>query len=316
MADNENVYEVVIIGGGVSGLAAAMYAARFKLKTAVIAESPGGTIVWTDDVSNYPGFKQVTGMELADKLKDHAKEYNVKFFNKKATKITRCKNGAFDVSMGERLIKAKSLIFATGSQWKELGVPGEQEFKNKGVHYCALCDGAVYGGKTLAIVGGSDSAAKDALVLTQHGKKVYIIYRKEKIRPEPVNQDKIDKKIEEGKIEIINNANVTEIVGEKGGFVKKVILDRKHEGSNELVLDAVFVAIGHLPLSELAKAIGVKLNEKNEIMIDRSSKTNVKGVFAAGDVVDTHFKQAITGVAEGVHAAYSAYTYLGENEIV
>jgi len=307
----ENMYDLVIIGGGVAGLGAALYAGRFQMKTALIAENLGGTIVLTNDISNYPGFRQITGMDLANKMEEHVKDYDVKIVESKATKIEKCKEGCFKVFTGKEHYHTKTIIFATGTEWRKLNVPGEKEFTGKGVHYCALCDGAFYKGKTIAVVGGSDSAAKEALLLTEYGKKVYIIYRKEKIRAEPINLERVNKN---KKIEIINNTNIMEIKGDK--FVKSVVLDKAYKGSKELKLDALFVEIGHLPLSGLAKDIGVKLNDKKEIIIGREGKTNVKGIFAAGDVVDSRFKQAITGVAEGVQAAYSAYYYISENEII
>ena len=206
---------------------------------------------------------------------------------------------------------SKTIIFATGAKWRELPMKGAEEFKSKGVHYCSLCDGALYKDKIITIIGGSDTAAKEAILLAQHGKKVYIIYRKDKVRAEPINLKLIEKN---KKIEIINNTNVLEILGDK--FVNKVILDNEFNGSKELKVDAVFGAIGHTPLSDLAVKLDVKINKKNEIMVDRQSKTNVKGIFAAGDVIDSGFKQAITGVGEGVVAAHSAYTYVMENNPV
>ena len=164
----------------------------------------------------------------------------------------------------------------------------------------------MFKGKIVGVVGGSDTAAKDALVLAEHAEKVYIIYRKEKIRAEPVNMKRVENN---KKIEVINNANVLEVKGKD--FVESVLLDRDFNGSNELELNGLFIAIGHEVLSELAKPLGVKLNEKNEIIIDhKTSETNVPGVFAAGDVADKPFKQAITGVAEGCTAAWSAYEYI------
>lgn len=301
-------YDVIIIGSGVSGLAAAMYAGRFGLKTLVVGDSTGGTINLTDDIENYPGFKSIKGMALADAIRDHAKEYDIEIIQDKVTEVKNCK-ACFDVMVKDKRFNGKTLIFSTGTEWRKLGVPGEKEFTNKGVHYCALCDGAVYKDKIIGVVGGSDSAAKEALLLTQYGKKVYIIYRKEKIRAEPIT----DKKVSGNKkIGVISNTNVTEIKGDK--FVNSVMLDKEYKGSKEFKLDALFIEIGHVPLSGLAKSIGVKLNEKNEIVTDEDSKTNVKGVYAAGDVVDSKFKQAITGVAEGVIAAYNVYQYIG-NEL-
>jgi thioredoxin reductase (NADPH) len=225
--------------------------------------------------------------------------------------VFRNKNNFFYVVTEKKTFLAKSILFATGLKEKELEVPGHEELKNRGVSYCALCDAPLYKDKVVAVVGGSDSAAKEALLLAKYCPKVYIIYRREKIRPEPVNGRRIEK---EPKIEIINMTNVTEILGSEK--VTGVKLDKTYNGSDTLPLDGVFVAIGGIPYSELAKKIGVKLNKKGEIIIDRSSRTNLEGVFAAGDVVDSEFKQAITGVGEGVHAAYQAYKYVNENEFV
>ncbi len=307
----ENMYDIVIIGGGVSGLSAAIYAGRFMMKTAVIAEKLGGTIVLTDDIANYPGFNRITGLELGDKIQGHVKDYDVEIIEKKVTKVERCKEGCFKVFTGDEYLHTKTIIFATGTEWRKLNVPGEKEFTGKGVHYCALCDGLFYKDKIIGIVGGSDSAAKEALLLAEYGKKIYLIYRGERIRPEPINLKQV---MENETIEVINDTNVIEIKGDE--FVTGVVFDNPYKGSNEFKLDALFIEIGHAPLSGLAKKIGVTLNEKDEILIDREAKTNIEGVFAAGDVVDTKFKQAITGVAEGVTAAYSAYHYVNETELI
>lgn len=302
------MYDLIIIGSGVSGLGAAIYAGRFQMKTLVIGENPGGTITITGDIANYPGFRQITGIELSEKLKEHAMDYDIEFAEKKVEKVEKSK-GCFKVKASGKELKAKTIIFATGTEWRKLNIPGEKEFTGKGVHYCGLCDGALYKGKVLAVIGGSDSAAKEALLLAGYGKKVYIIYRKEKIRAEPINLKRV---MENKKIEIISNTNVVEIKGKK--FASSAVLDKAYKGSKELRLDALFIDIGHIPLSRLAKGIGVQLNDKGEIMIDRESKTNIQGIFAAGDVCDTKLKQAITGVAEGVTAAYSAYQYINQNK--
>ncbi len=262
-------------------------------------------------MENYPGFIRLTGQELADKLKAHAESYNIEKVEDKAVKIKH-EHNCFVVETAEgKTYQSKTIIFATGTEWRKLNVQGEKEFANKGVHYCALCDGAVYQNKIVAVVGGGDSAAKEALLLSQYAKKVYMLIRGEKLRGEPINNDRVAKN---PKIEVITKANIKQIIGDK--IVKVVIIDKAINGNNKLGLDAVFVAIGHVALSQLAKEIGVKTNEKGEIVIDRESKTNIPGFFAAGDVCDTVFKQAITGVAEGVAAVYSAYTYVNENEFI
>jgi len=312
------MYDTLIIGAGVVGLATAMYAGRLNLKALVLgatsgSELPiGGVITLTDTVENYPGFKHLTGQELAQKLEDHAKDYNIPIKEERVLDVSRHEGlNCFIVKTEKSQYHSKTIIFATGAKWRELQMKGADKFKNKGVSYCALCDGALYKDKIVAVVGGSDTAAKEAILLAQHAKKVYMIYRGEKIRPEPVNGKLIEKN---KKIEVINNTNIVEIKGDK--FVNNVILDKEYNGSKQLALNGVFGAIGHIPLSDLAAKLGVKINAKKEIMIDRDSKTNIPGVFAAGDVVDSGFKQAITGVAEGVVAAHSAYTYINENEFV
>jgi len=179
------------------------------------------------------------------------------------------------------------------------------------VHYCATCDGALYQGKTAALIGGSDSAAKEALLMTEYCPKVYIIFRGDDIQPEPINKERVKAN---KKIEFVPNTNVLEYKGKT--HLTSLRLDKPFHGKTELPVDAVFVAIGHLPLSDLAKKLGCALSDRGEIRIDMFSRTNLPGVFAAGDVADTEFKQAITGVAEGVWAAYEAFKFIKENEVI
>lgn len=307
-------YDFVIIGAGVTGLAAAMYGARLGLKTLVLGASHGselpvgGVITTTDIVENYPGFISLSGTELADKIRAHALSYDfVTIREEKVTSVEK-KENEFAIMTNKNTYSGKTVLFATGTQWRKLAVPGSSEFENRGVAYCALCDAPLFKKKTVAVIGGSDSAGKDALVLAEHAAKVYIIYRGEALRAEQATMKRI---LAQPKIEIISRTNVTEIHGDKA--VRKVLLDRPYNANPELALDGVFVAIGHIALSELAQSLGVSVNEKKEIILDhRTSSTNVAGVFAAGDVADTPFKQAITGVAEGCIAAYSAYEYINQ----
>ena len=300
------IYDIIVIGAGCSGLAGAMYAARLGMKVLVLGEMRGGTITLTDIVENYPGFKSITGMELAAKLEEHARAYpNVEIKDEKVVKIAKGADGNFAVESDAGKYGGRTVLFATGTEWKKLGVTGEKEFANKGVHYCALCDGGFYKNKAVAVVGGADSAVKDALVLANLASKVYIIYRGDKLRCEPANYDAVAKN---PKIEVIRNTNVLEIYGEKKA--KGVLLDKPHKGSEKLALDAVFVAVGHIPLSAMAKEAGVEIDAKGHVKTNRNLETNVPGFFAAGDVTDSRFKQAITGVAEAVGAAYSAYLFI------
>ncbi|MBW3022640.1 FAD-dependent oxidoreductase [Candidatus Woesearchaeota archaeon] len=297
------MHDIIIIGGGVSGFAAAMYAARLGLKVAVFAEMKGGTITWADKVENYPGFESISGQELANKIENHARKYSVEVIEKKVASVDKKEN--FIVSDGEQNHEAKAIILATGTVPRKLGLRSEAEYLGKGVHYCALCDAPFYKGKIVAVIGGSDTSVKEAAMLSEIAFKVYIIYRGESLRAEPVNLKMIEEK---KNIEVITGNNVASFGGDK--FLTKVILEKEYRGNKELIVDGVFVAAGHVPSSDLAKSMGVELNANGEIIIDREAKTNIEGVFAAGDVVDTKFKQAITGVAEGVTAAHSAYEWL------
>lgn len=302
-------YDFIIIGTGSAGYPAAVYAARFGLKTLVIGGEKGGLITTTHVVENYPGFVRVTGQELADSLENHVKDYNVPIIVDWVTEVKK-ETDHFIVTAKENTYKAKTVLIATGTKHRKLDVPGEPEYYGKGVSYCAICDGPLFKGKTVAVVGGSDSAAKEALLLTEHASKVYMIYRGQEIRPEPINKERVFDLVKAGNIEIINKTNVVEIKG--GKFISSVVLDNPYKGSTEFPLGGLFIDIGHLPQSDLAKSLGVNLNEKGEIIIDKESKTNVPGIFAAGDVTNTKFKQAITGAAEGCTAAYSAYNYISE----
>jgi thioredoxin reductase (NADPH) len=302
------LYDVIIIGGGIAGFSAAIYAGRLKLQTLLLAKMRGGTIVLTNEISNWPGIKMTDGMSLAKQIEEHALEYGIEVKDAEVIKIEKAFAGFKVKSFDKMSYDAKTLVIATGGEHRKLGIPGEKEFSGKGVHSCALCDGYFYKDKIVAVVGGSDSAAKEALLLTQWAKKVYIIYRKEKIRAEPLNYEKVQSAVKMAKMEVITNRNLIRIEGERR--VSRVILDKDYNGAKEVQVDAVFVEAGRIPNSEIAKQIGVKTNNKGEIIIDKNATTNIAGVFAAGDVVDTTFKQAITASAGGVIAAYSAYEYL------
>jgi len=294
-------YEFAILGSGPAGLSSAIYAARFRLKTIVIGELPGGLITTTHLIENWPGIISISGLDLAESLKKHAEANDVLSVQGKVTDVKTTKHG-FMISLEDGAkYSAKSVLFATGTTRRKLNIPGEKEFTNKGVSYCAVCDGALFKNKIVCIIGGSDSAVKESLFLAEHASKVYIIYRGDKLRAEPINMDRMNAN---KKIEVITNRDLSEIFGEKS--VKGV----KFKEGGELAVDGVFVEIGATPNSGLAEQLGVFLNEKKEIIADSNSSTNVPGVFAAGDVTNSHFKQAITGASEGVIAAFSAFDYL------
>lgn len=312
-----NYFDLIIIGAGGSGLSGAMYAARLGLKSLALGKTSGselpvgGVITTTNVVENYPGYTKIGGMMLAKKIEEHARAYDLVTIKTEEVLGVLGSAGKFKVKTKKGEYTSKTILFATGTKWRKLDIPGSKEFERRGVNYCALCDGPLYKNKVVAVVGGSDSAAKDALLLAEHAAKVYIIYRGEEIRPEPINHERIKAN---KKIEIINNANITEIKG--SSKVEEVSLDRPYKENNNLKLDAVFVAIGHEILSDLAIKLGVKVNKKKEIVINHmTSETSVPGVFSAGDCTDKQFKQLVTGVADACTAAHSAYEFIMKKSV-
>ncbi|MBR9707494.1 MAG: FAD-dependent oxidoreductase, partial [Candidatus Diapherotrites archaeon] len=213
-----------------------------------------------------------------------------------------------------------TLIWATGASHRKLGVPGEPEFTNKGVSYCATCDAPLFKNKVVAIVGSGDSAIKEALLLTEYAPKVYIFARKDRVHPEPINMQRLEAKIKEGKVEVLYETQVTEVKGDK--FMTHVVLNREVNGSTDFPLQGLFVEIGAIPNSQLPKEkLGVAVDEKGYIITKHGSNaaeastTNVVGFYAAGDVANLDWKQAITGVSEGVQAAYGAYQHIRSEEV-
>jgi thioredoxin reductase (NADPH) len=298
--DFEKTYDIIVLGGGPSAIGCAIYAARFAMEVLVIGKTFGGLIATTHLVENYPAITTTSGQGLMDMFKDHMDSLNIPYISDEIKSIEKVENYFILHSFFQKF-KAYSICIATGSERRKLGIPGEEKFSGRGVSYCATCDGPFYKDKVVCVIGGSDSAAKEALFLAQNSAKVYIIYRGKEIRAEPINKKRV---LENEKIELIYNTNIIEIKGENN--VKSVALDN----GKDLKVDGVFIEIGSIPNSELARRIGVKVNDKCEIIINRKSETNIMGIFAAGDVADAPFKQAITGVAEGVIAAYSAFDFI------
>ncbi|MBI5754502.1 FAD-dependent oxidoreductase [Candidatus Peregrinibacteria bacterium] len=302
------MYDFIVIGGGCSGLSAGMYGTRLGLRTLVFAELPGGLITTTHLVENWPGVVSTTGPDLAMSLYNHAVASGAEIKNEIVSKIEKLadKDGfpQFKVvtSTGEYL--CKTILLATGTKHRKLGAPGEAEFENKGVSYCALCDGAFFKNKVVGVVGGGDSAAKEALFLSEHASKVYIIVRRDVLRAEPINGQRVQ---QNKKIEVLFNTEAEEIFGSKSMEKVKFKQGKGKLSGQELGMQGIFMAIGQDPQTELAKNLGVALNDKKEIIINRKTETNVRGVFAAGDCCDTEFKQAITGSAEAVTASYYAF---------
>ncbi|MEI7890780.1 MAG: FAD-dependent oxidoreductase [bacterium] len=303
-----NTYDLAIIGAGPAGFSASVYASRYGISNVVIGGIAGGLTTQTHEIGNWLGSEKIAGFEFAQKADAHAKSYD------KATvlvamvdEIEQKEEGyVLFLSDGQK-IQAKTILLAMGTKHRHLGVPGEKEFIGKGVSYCATCDGFFYRGKTVAIVGGNDSAAGAAVYLGDLTEKVYLIYRGDKLRCESFWAQAIAKN---PKIENIFMTNVKEIKGEMK--VEELLLDASHKGSELLKVDGIFAEIGSDPNIDLIKNLEIDLDEQNYIKVDPSGRTSKKGIWAAGDITtgSDKFKQIITAASEGAIAAHSVQEFL------
>lgn len=300
------MYDLIIIGGGPAGITAAIYGGRYGLKTLLVAEVVGGEISTTDDISNFPGFKMISGFEISQKWQEHVKSVGTEIKNSKVDKIAK-KDNAFAILAGGETFKAKSLILATGMERRKLGVPGEAELKNKGVAYCATCDGPLYKGKNVVVVGGGNAGVEAALLLADIASKVYLI---EVLKELPAHKQLTDMLAKKENVQVLTENQIEEIRGNQ--VVESVNLKNEVDGSKEIKCNGVFIEIGSVPNPVLAKSIGAEVDKKGFIKVDAGQKTNIEGLFAAGDATtnSNFFWQAITAAAEGAIAADSANKYL------
>jgi thioredoxin reductase (NADPH) len=302
----EKVYDIVIIGAGPAGLTAGIYAARYRLDCVILGSDVGGTCNQAHDIENWPGFKG-PGTGLMDKFREHVESFHVPIITDDIKKIER-KNGLFVVSTGNAKYVGLTIILAMGTKRSKLGVPGEEEFSGKGVSYCATCDCVFFKDKVVAVVGGSNSAAMAAQILSQHAKKVYIIYRKEHMRAEPARVYELEN---DRKVEFVYKANITHIIGER--VVNKVRLDT----GNELAVDGVFIEIGGVPVTAVAQELGIGLARNGRITVGADMSTNVPGVFAAGDITtgSNEYNQIVTAAAEGAIATLGCFNHVRKQKM-
>ena len=304
----EQKYELVIIGAGPAGLSASIYASRFGISHVVFGGLMGGTISEAHLVDNYLGIEDVGGFELSQRFFKHAKKYGVEIFTSLVNKINKKENDFFEVTFdGEKKILTKAILLATGTKRKKIGIKGEDEFFGKGVSYCATCDGFFYKNKRVGIIGGANSAVSAAVYLSDIAQEVFLIYRKD-VLPAEEYWVKIVK--ENKKIKILYKSNVVEVFGEKR--VEGVKLDKDFEGKKELQLDGLFIECGSDPRVDFTEDLGIEKDETGFVKIKKGCETSVSGVWAAGDITDgsNKFFQVITAAAEGAIAAKSIYNYL------
>lgn len=305
----ETIHDVVIIGAGPAGLTAGLYAGRAMLDTVVIeAKGPGGQVVLTHEIENYPGFVDpVSGGQLAANMMTQTTRFGVDLLSMAVDKVELADKVKL-IHTPQGILKTKTVIVATGVSPRMLGVPGEKKFVGRGVSYCATCDGAFFRGKKVAVVGGGDTAVKEALFMTKFAEQVWLIHRRDRLRAEMVQQRRL---LSNPKITPLWNTVITEIKGEMK--VSGVSLQNTQTGSaSELDLDGVFVFVGRQPEGPLQDS-GISLCTEGYIKTDEDMRTNIPGVYAVGDVRHKRWRQIVTAVSDGCIAALSAAEYIEDN---
>ncbi len=297
-------FDILVVGGGIAGMTAALYGARYGFSVAVVEESVvGGQIVNTPDVENYPGIKTIGGAELSFTLLEQVTALGVGVVYGAILEYD-IKGEQKTLKLSDKTVYGKTLIIANGLKRRELGCKGEQELKGRGVGYCATCDGAFYRNKVTAIVGGGNTALDDALFLSNICEKVYVIHRRDEFRG---NQITVDKMLKKENIEIVYSSTVKEIVGENK--VEKLVLNTKN-GEREITLDGVFIAVGQVSSNDPFKGL-IDMDESGFFTADETTVTNIEGVFVAGDTRAKELRQLITAAADGAVAASQCAKYLG-----
>lgn len=300
-------WDVIIIGAGSAGLAAGIYAVRSGLKTLVLEDKlAGGTISDAPKVVNYPGFSEIAGRELAEKMTLHCRKLGAFIHDLETVTDMNLAGDAKTVTTTSSTYQAKAVILAMGSHYKEIGAKGEKEFRGRGVSYCGVCDGPFFKGKKVLVVGGGNSACITTLYLSGLASQVTVVHRRQAFRAEELLVLDLATK---SNVNVMWNTEIAEIKGDKQ--VRSVMLKNNATGEvSELAVDAVFVQVGEAPNSQLAKAAGVETDEVGYIKINIKQETNLPGIYAAGDITNHPVKQVGTAVGQGITAALEAYAFI------
>ena len=303
------IYDMLIIGGGPGGYTAALYAARAGLSVALLEKlSAGGQMALTSEIDNYPGFpKGVDGFELGMQMKEGAERFGAETVLAEVFSL-RLEEEIKEAQTSEGLFRGRTVVFATGANPRTLGIPGEEALTGKGLHYCAHCDGMFYRGKTVMVVGGGNTAAADALLLSRIAKKVIVVHRRDSLRATKIYHEPL---IQAENVEFLWNSSVSRLISD--GRVQGAVVRNARSGEEtEVAVDGIFVSIGRVPATALV-AGQLELDEGGYVVADESTKTNIPGVFAVGDVRTKALRQIVTAVSDGAIAAHFADEYLAEN---
>ena len=303
-------YDVVIVGGGPAGLSAGIYCARARLKTLLLeAESLGGQIITTDKIENFPGFMGNSSFELISIMENQAREFGLEIRTLKKVDEIRSIDSQKEVVSGNDIFQCKSVILATGHKNAETGIPGEEEYRGKGISYCAVCDANFFTDRIVAVVGGGDTAVEEAIYLSKFASHVYLVHRRGSLRATRILQEQAGAN---EKISIIYNTVIQGFRG-KNALTGLVLKNVESGNVTELKTDGLFVAVGSRPNNEFLRNL-VELDEQGHIAVDSKMETSVPGIFAAGDIRVTSLRQVATAVGDGAMAAISVERFISENE--
>ena len=306
-----DLVDVVVVGGGPAGLTAALYAARARAKTIVFESAmPGGQITTTDHIENYPGFPEgLSGAELGELMRAQAERHGAELRIFETVNGIRPHEGGWAMSVdGSESLLARTVIVATGAVPRKLDCPGEAQYTGRGVSWCAVCDGALYRGKTVAVIGGGDSAVEEAIFLTKFAAKVYVIHRRDELRATKCIQERC---LSNDKIEMRWNRTVAEIIGDGNKVTSLRLASTAGEDDDSVEVDGVFIYVGIHANSELLRDVAT-LNEAGFVVVGADQMTSEPGLFAAGDVTNDVLKQVVTAAGQGATAAFEAVKYLDE----
>lgn len=298
------IYDLIIVGAGPAGITAAVYAARKKMDTLILTRDVGGQAAYSSDIQNYLGYQFITGPELVMKFRDHLEKFDVDIREGVEVKRVKRDGDRVNVQTDEGVYESICTIVASGRIPRHLGVDGEKEYKNRGVTYCATCDGPLFAGKDVAVIGGGNSALDAVLQLVRIANRIYLIDIADRLRADPVMVEKAEKS---GKVNIYNGAGVEKIVG--GQFVEGVTILRG-SAIKDIAVQGIFIEIGSLPASDFVE--DVKRNDTLEILVNCKCETSIPGIFAAGDVTNVPAKQIIVACGEGAKATLAAFEYFSK----